>query len=206
MPMSTYKRFEGESDDALIFRITGDKDKIGSWQDVADILNELLGTNYVSSTFRKKRQCFDMMFKANESKWAESQEQIDKLEQKILEMKVERQKTQAINVELNKNLRKQSRFELFYENVAREINVAEVPQFEYHNRMNNSKEYVIALTDINCGANFFTDTNSYSFEEMKKRFDTLYCESVKFIKDKGLDRTPESLLSGSGASLLFFIE
>ena len=51
--MHTYKRFEGESDDALIFRITGEKDKIGSWQDVADVLNELLGTNYNSSTFRK---------------------------------------------------------------------------------------------------------------------------------------------------------
>lgn len=188
MPMHTYKRFEGESDDALIFRITGEKDKIGSWQDVADILNDLLGTNYTSSAFRKKRQYFDVMFKANESKWAESQEQIDKLEQKILEMKVERQKTQAINVELNKNLRKQSRFELFYENVAKEISAFEVPQFEYHNRMNNSKEYVIALTDIHCGANFSTDTNSYSFEEMKKRFETLYCESVKFVREKELDR------------------
>ena len=66
MPMSTYKRFEGESDDALIFRITGEKDQIGSWQDVADVLNELLSTNYSSSTFRKKRQYFDMMMNANE--------------------------------------------------------------------------------------------------------------------------------------------
>lgn len=188
MPMSTYKRFEGESDDALIFRITGEKDKIGSWQDVADVLNELLGRDCKPDTYRKKRQCFDVMFQANQCKWADSQEQIDKLDMKILEMKSERKKNQAINVELNRKLNKYNRFELFYENVATEINAFEIPQFEYYGRTNNDKAYVIAITDIHCGANFVTDTNSYSFEEMKKRFDILYDESVKFIREKGLDR------------------
>lgn len=188
MPMSTYKRFEGESDDALIFRITGEKDKIGSWQDVADVLNELLGRDCKSDTYRKKRQCFDVMFQANQCKWGDSQEQIDKLDMKILEMKSERKKNQAINVELNRKLNKYNRFELFYENVATEINAFEIPQFEYYGRTNNDKTYVIAITDIHCGANFVTDTNSYSFEEMKKRFDILYDESVKFIREKGLDR------------------
>ena len=51
-----YKRFENESDDELIYRVTGDKEQIGSWKDVADVLNELLGTDYGESTFRKKRQ------------------------------------------------------------------------------------------------------------------------------------------------------
>ena len=42
--ISIYKRFDGETDEELIYRITGEKEQIGSWQDVADILNELLGT------------------------------------------------------------------------------------------------------------------------------------------------------------------
>ena len=46
--ITVYKRFNGESDEELIYRITGEKDQIGSWQDVADILNELLGTEYLS--------------------------------------------------------------------------------------------------------------------------------------------------------------
>ena len=68
-----YKRFEGESDEELIYRITGEKEKIGSWQDVADILNRLLGTEYTESKFRKQRQAFDRMFasvKAAESDYA----------------------------------------------------------------------------------------------------------------------------------------
>ena len=37
-----YKRYENESDEELIYRIASDKDKLGSWQAVADILNKLL--------------------------------------------------------------------------------------------------------------------------------------------------------------------
>ena len=188
MPMQKYKRFDGESDDALIFRITGEKDKIGSWQDVADILNALLDRDCKPDTYRKKRQCFDVMFQANQCKWADSQEQIDKLDRKILELKVERQKTQAINIELNKNLRKQSRFEMFYENVAKEINALDVPKFQYQETKDSYKEYVLSIADIHCGSQFITDTNSYSFDEMQCRFETLYWQTVKFIKENKLDK------------------
>lgn len=100
--MDTYKRFNGESDDALIFRITGEKDKIGSWQGVADILNSLLGKDYKPDTYRKKRQCFDAMFLANKHNMLDNQEQINRLDKKILELKSERQKSQAINIEKNR--------------------------------------------------------------------------------------------------------
>lgn len=49
-----YRRYDGESDEELIYRICSEKDTIGSWQDVADILNNLLGTEYNESKFRKE--------------------------------------------------------------------------------------------------------------------------------------------------------
>ena len=75
--MTKYKRFEGESDEELIYRVTGDKDKIGSWQGVADILNELLGTEYTESKFRKQRQAFDKMFNANQAKFSSDKAVLD---------------------------------------------------------------------------------------------------------------------------------
>ena len=63
--ISTYKRFEGETDEELIFRICNDKEQIGSWQDVADIINELTGNDYGESTYRKKYQAFQKMLSAN---------------------------------------------------------------------------------------------------------------------------------------------
>ena len=72
-----YKRLEGESNEELIYRITGDKEEIGSWQDVADILNDLLGTEYTESKFRKQRQAFDKMLAANQSKFVDTDAQLN---------------------------------------------------------------------------------------------------------------------------------
>ena len=44
--MGNYERLPGESDEELIFRICKEKDQIGSWNDVADVLNELTGKDY----------------------------------------------------------------------------------------------------------------------------------------------------------------
>lgn len=90
--ITVYKRFNGESDEELIYRITGEKDQIGSWQDVADILNELLGTEYTESKFRKQRQAFDKMLAANQSKFADSDAQLKEIE--VQKRELERKKIQ----------------------------------------------------------------------------------------------------------------
>ena len=54
MTKYTYVRLENEQDDELIYRVCKDKELIGSWEDVKDILNDLLGYDYGESTYRKK--------------------------------------------------------------------------------------------------------------------------------------------------------
>ena len=90
-----YKRLPDESDEELIYRVTCDKDKIGSWQDVADILNELLGTEYTESKFRKQRQVFDKMLSANRSKFVDSDSQMKELNLKLDAIRKERIKLQT---------------------------------------------------------------------------------------------------------------
>jgi hypothetical protein len=51
-----YQRYENESDEELIYRVCKDKDLIGTWTDVADILNELLGQEYTESKYRKRKK------------------------------------------------------------------------------------------------------------------------------------------------------
>lgn len=91
--ITTYKRLEGETNEELIYRITNEKDQIGTWQDVADILNELLGTEYTESKFRKQKQAFDKMLSANQSKIADTDIQLEKLKQE--QRKLEREKIQV---------------------------------------------------------------------------------------------------------------
>ena len=90
--MGEYKRYDSETDEELIYRICSEKEKIGSWQEVADILNKLLNTEYTESKFRKQRQAFDKMLSANQSKFADSYAQLKEIE--IQKRELERKKIQ----------------------------------------------------------------------------------------------------------------
>ena len=51
-----YKRHKDEGILEYEYRICGYKDQIGTWQDVADLLNEQLGQEYTESKYRKQYQ------------------------------------------------------------------------------------------------------------------------------------------------------
>ena len=44
-----YKRYENETEDELIYRICSQKEQIGTWKEVRDILNNLLNYSYNES-------------------------------------------------------------------------------------------------------------------------------------------------------------
>ena len=99
--ITTYKRYNGESDEELIYRICENKDQIGSWQDVANIINELTGNDYGESTYRKKYQAFRKMLDANQSKFVDSNAQLKEIE--IQKRELDRKKILQM-LELKKNL------------------------------------------------------------------------------------------------------
>lgn len=86
MVINSYKRFENESEEELIYRICQDKDVIGSWTDVADILNELLNYEYTESKYRKQYQSFQKMLTANQAKFADTEACSEELEMKMREL------------------------------------------------------------------------------------------------------------------------
>lgn len=80
-----YKRFDGESDDELILRICNEKENIGTWNDVATVLNSLLNCDYTESAYRKKVQYFKKVLDANLSKFSDGAAQLKELkEERIL--------------------------------------------------------------------------------------------------------------------------
>lgn len=52
--MEEYKRLPNETEDEYIFRICSRKDLIGSWGNVAEIINNELGKRFGESTYRKR--------------------------------------------------------------------------------------------------------------------------------------------------------
>ena len=182
-----YKRLENESDKELINRICSEKNKIGSWQDVADIINSILGTTFTESKYRKNFRLYSEGY--NDSQNKSIQEHNFELEKKLNEIKKERIKLQTLNAERNKIDRIEARKELYYEQIGNMITTLEPPVFNDWEpniaqiEEDYKEEYLLTIADIHSGATFKTEYNEYSPAIMLDRFDELIQKTISFIKN-----------------------
>ncbi len=182
--ITTYKRFENETDEELIYRITGEKDQIGSWQAVADILNELLGTEYTESKFRKQRQAFDKMLAGNQSKFADSNEQIREIE--VQKRELERKKIQfrdERNAWQKQNFidaRVEQKLDLLEEKLTEQGKI----NFDVHENVNISSDndILVILSDFHIGQCFRSVWGEYNSDIAQKRLNQLLNEIVSIQK------------------------
>ena len=96
-----FKRNENETDLELIYRVCSNKDVIGTWEDVAVILNQLLYKDYTSSAYRKKFQSFKSMLEANSKLFTNVDNQLEELEIQRKLLQKERVKLRTEKLEYN---------------------------------------------------------------------------------------------------------
>lgn len=182
--ITTYKRFENETDEELIYRITGEKEQIGSWQAVADILNELLGTEYTESKFRKQRQAFDKMLAANQSKYADSNAQLKEielqkreLERKKIQFRDERNAWQRQNYI---DARVEQKLDLLEDELLSQGKI----NFDIHENVNTTSEndILVILSDFHIGQCFNSIWGEYNSDIAKRRLNQLLNEIVVIQK------------------------
>ena len=192
--ISTYKRFEGETDEELIFRICNDKEQIGSWQDVANIINELTGNDYGESTYRKKYQAFQKMLTANQSKFVDSDAQLQEIQVQKRELEKAKVKLQTEKLEYARWIREEARDELITEKICESI--ASLPSLEipqYIQPVHNTRAYALVFGDEHYGAEFeikglFGDVlNAYSPEIFEERMWSLFNQTVEIIQKENID-------------------
>lgn len=183
-----------ENEDQYIFRICDMKDVTAmTWQDVANIINQALGNNYTESAYRKRYQMFQNGLKTCEKQVFSDNEYLKKIQDERKELEKERQKLYATKVEANRNLRQESRFELFYENIKDAIQTLPMPrvldtEYGMRNKHVSNSEYVLTIADIHAGANFNIDGNNYSLAECERRFWRLLLETKRFVCDNNIER------------------
>lgn len=178
--ITTYKRFENETDEELIYRITGEKEQIGSWQDVADILNELLGTEYTESKFRKQRQAFDKMLAANQAKFADSDVQLKEIE--VQKRELERKKIQFRD-ERNAWQRQNyidARVEQKLDLLESELLSQGRVNFDVHDNVNicSDNDILVILSDFHIGQCFRSIWGEYNSDIAKDRLNQLLNEII----------------------------
>lgn len=186
--MTDYRRFENESEEELIYRVCLEKDIIGTWDDVSDILNKILGYEFTSSKYRKQFQAFQKMLEANQSKFISSDSQLEE-NKLILDMiRKEKVKLQTANVERSRVDRGESRQEMYYEFIGSIKDTIPLPNFKPINIYKGDKEYLCCIADIHFGANFKSENNEYSIKICQDRFNLLLCNLIEFIKEKNLSK------------------
>ena len=182
--ITTYKRFEGETNEELIYRITGEKDKIGSWQGVADILNELLGTEYTESKFRKQRQAFDKMFAANQSKFSNDKAILDDiaeqrrlLERSKIQFRDERNAWQKQNYT---TARVEQKLDYLEDVLKQQGKISfDVPDTV---NINSDNDMLVMLSDLHIGQCFSTQFGEYNSDIARERLEKYLAEIIKIQK------------------------
>lgn len=182
--ISTYKRFENETDEELVFRICNDKEQIGSWQDVADIINELTGNDYDESTYRKKFQAFQKMLAANQSKFVDFDTQLKEIE--VQKRELERKKIQfrdernAWQKQNYIDARVEQKLDLLEEELLSQGKI----NFDTHDNVNiiSDNDMLIILSDFHIGQCFRSIWGAYNSDIAKKRINQLLNEIIAIQK------------------------
>ncbi len=170
-----WKRFENESNEELIYRICQHKDEIGTWEDVADILNELCGTEYSSSKFRKQYQAFEKMFRATEHNFIDNDKYLQELRLERQELQKEKQKLSDERVELNRLIREEARKESYIDLVRRIICEETKPMVWEHNNLcdyiRKDNSLIVHLTDIHAGEEVDIYSNTFNADVLQQRIE-----------------------------------
>ena len=189
---------DGESAEAYAMRICSLKEALGKkWDEITSIINEELGQNYTESKYRKQFSAAKK-YGAAQDGWAAPSasmgegkvvdtEALDTMTKATADLIMERQKLAAEKLEMQRQLRTQSRFELFYEKIADKVQALPLPKFEPVYYSDTPREYVLTVSDIHYGSTFDSENNSYSREIAKERLERLCGNVIEFIQQKELN-------------------
>lgn len=153
-------------------------------RDYVELSKELFGKELASDECRKRM--YGMKFvldtlQEDEINEIGDNDIIAEIEYKRLELEKERKKIQATKIELNRNLRLDSRQELFYENIKDAKDRLPIPKFNSIPINNYDGEYILAWADLHYGADFVSENNVYNREECKSRFEKAISKVNKLI-------------------------
>lgn len=200
------KRLVNESDDQYFYRVCQMKDSLGfTWPQMAEVFNEEFGRNIGDTAYRKRWAAYKSVFDANVDKIVGEDKCLKELKQAKYELEKERQKLYATKVEMNRNIRQESRAELFYENIRDTIAALPMPRIIAGNSdylIDYGKEYLLTIADIQAGAKFKLDTNEYSLEICERRFEKLLDMMIEYVQFYSVNKLHIAELGDSVQNIL----
>lgn len=184
--MKNFRLFENETPNQAIYRICKHKDEIGTWEDVRNVLNDMLGENLSSCAYRKKFQYFEQIMKDNEDLFFENKNYLDDLKEMKREIQKEKIKLSDERTELKRLYREQARRESFLDVVKRAMSEDVEPLVEPNhiggfNYADN--DLIVSLTDIHTGIEIDNAFNKFNESVLRKRFNT-YLQKILEVRER----------------------
>lgn len=184
-----YKRMSDESYDDFWWRICSNKD-LGiydlTWEEVGEILNQELEEEFTSSKWRKNYQMMKKGFDKAKQQNLETEEVLQDIELKKIELKEERVKLSSLRSDLNKTVRNTARFEQWIDEVKQAIKEVKVTIPEYKGILdeNYEKDYLLTIADIHTGKKGEALDNYYDLDVLQDRMWKIRDEVIELVKEK----------------------
>ena len=168
-------------------RIGNDKDQIGTWQDVANIINDLTGNDFGESTYRKKYTSFQKMLSANQNKFVNTESQLKELD--IQKRELERAKIQfrdERNAWQRQNYidaRVEQKLDLLESELKSQGRINFKPTDIQNRSINSNNDLLVMLSDLHIGQCFDSHFGKYDSFIAQQRLNA-YLNKIIEIKDR----------------------
>lgn len=196
--MNKWPRIEGETDNQYIFRICSHKEEIGTWYDVADVINETLGLDKDECCYRKSWKAFQDMQKVNVDNTLDGQEVLQSIRDERRELEKEKVKFRDERNEVRRLMRLQARGESMRELIERcieEYDQSDYPHIKILNEYYDRTDLIVHLTDLHSGSGIKNSFNIYDKEVMFDRVKE-YCSKVAEVANRHNSEVCHIVLGG----------
>ena len=193
--MEAFKRLENEDENAYIWRVCDNKDLIGTWQDVCNLLNEELHHDYNESWYRKMYQSFMMVFDSIKDKYFDN-EQLNKMEQKKQEIIKERFRLNDERTAYNRALRNDARLETrldILEQKITDFGKINFPNSNYSDNNVADNDLLVLLSDLHIGQTFKSFNGEYNTKIAQTRMGQYVNKIIEIGKKNNSDKCYVSL-------------
>lgn len=174
-----------ESELEYIHRICSQKESIGSWQDVADLINAELGYNYSECKYRKQYAAFRRMFDATKNNLFPPYS--EEVEQRKLELQREARKFYDQRQALNRAVTVQARTETLHQCIresVQKLNASSplMPRVSDCSTTSSISEAILCLSDWHFGMTCENIFNTFNPEVCVQRVRSLVSQTIERLR------------------------
>ena len=175
-----WTRLENESEEHLLMRLVAQKDQIGTWDDIAKIMNELTGQSYSECKYRKSYKAFQKMFDANLdtlTDFASYSNAIAEQKRELEEAKIQfRDERSAWNKQNYLGARVEQKLD-YLEQMLKDIGKIQFHSYYSPIITNSDNDLLVILSDLHIGQTFKSAFGEYNSDIAKDRL-SQYLDSI----------------------------